>query len=155
MELRNFIYKFNAGPFTTERELRDGWSEGNCRRALQLYFLLERDLFLKPEQVLCPAAYHETGEFVFKKGENIDFIKLRVGDIIYAEKILGKDGNHIDKGESKFKNLDDYIVSLHTVIYAGEFGKEIWHATSIEGGSCFWPLEKFLHFYRPVAAKRI
>jgi hypothetical protein len=38
--LKKFTYKFDQGPFATEKELSGNWSLGNCRRALQYYFLL-------------------------------------------------------------------------------------------------------------------
>jgi hypothetical protein len=139
----------------TKEELRGDWHVGNCRRALQYYFYVMRGLFLLPEEVLCPEAYYKTGEFVFKKGEIVDITKLQTGDIIYAERIRAKDGSLVDKSEKSFSDVDDYIVALHTAIYVGEPRKEIWHATSIEGGSCQWSLTKFLEFYTPIAVKRI
>jgi len=153
--MKQFSYEFLAGPLASEEELRGDWSTGNCRRAVQLYLFENCGIFLRPEQVLCPAAYHETGSFVFKKGQPVDFAALKKEDILYAEKIRKKDGVEMDKSEKTFSSSDEYITSLHTAIYTVEHGKEIWHATAIEGNSCYWPLEKFTYFYRFVAAKRI
>ncbi len=150
-----FVYKFDAGPVASQKDLLGDWTIGNCRRAVQLYILEKKNIFLQPEQVLCPAAYNETGVFVINKDQEFSFESLVDGDIIYAEKIRNKNGKEADKSEKTFDSLDEYIISLHTALYAGKKGREIWHATAIEGASCFWPLEKFLHFYNPIAAKRI
>lgn len=153
--LKSFSYQLNAGPLPTEEALLEDWQIGNCRRAIQLYFLISKRVFLPPEKVLCPAAYHQTGNFIFRKGESVDFGLCKAGDIIYAERIRNKDGGLIDKSEKSFIREDDYITSLHTAIYTGDPGREIYHATSIEGGSCNWSLKRFLEFYKPVAVKRI
>ncbi|HEX8994079.1 MAG TPA: hypothetical protein VF803_02400 [Candidatus Paceibacterota bacterium] len=153
--LRQFSYERDAGPLASVEELRSGWETGNCRRAVQLYEYERREIFLNPEEVLCPEAYHSTGEFVFKKGEPIDPSQLQDGDIAYAERIRNTKEEAIDKSEDTFASEDEYVVSLHTAVYTGTPGAEIWHATFIEGGSCYWPLEKFLYFYKPVAVKRI
>ncbi len=153
--LKQFSYEHDAGPFSTKEELLGDWQTGNCRRALQLYFLVSRGLFLAPEEVLCPDAYYKTGEFVFKKGQEIKFVALQAGDVIYAEGIRNKAGEPVHKSEKTFPNTDEYITSLHTAIYTNEPSREIWHATSIEGGSCYWSLEQFNRFYKPVAVKRM
>jgi len=153
--LKQFSYQLNAGPLSTKEELLMDWNAGNCRRALQWYFLASKNLFLAPEQVLCPAAYYKTGNFIFTKGQEVNFSVLKKGDIVYAERIRNKNGMHIDKSEKAFQNMDDYITSLHTAIYTGERNREIWHSTAIEGKSCYWSLEQFGKFYRSVAVKRI
>lgn len=156
MKFRDFSYQFDAGPFSSKKELpSDNWDTGNCRRMLQWYFFVTQKIFLHPKQILCPDAYNETGRFVFPRGHKIDFDKLQSGDVIYAERIRSKNGDCINKGEETFPAIDDYIISLHTAIYTGEKEKEILHATSIEGKSCIWSLEKFTFFYHPVAIKRI
>jgi len=150
-----FTYKFNEGPLNAQEELLSDWSEGNCRRAVQFYIFGKKGLFLRPEQVLCPEAYNDTGTFVINKGQKFPFESLVDGDVIYAEKIRNKQGEEVDKSELTFPSLEEYIISLHTALYTGEKDKEIWHATAIEGSSCFWSQEQFLHFYKPIAAKRI
>jgi len=152
---KEFTYKFDAGPIASEEGLLGDWQEGNCRRAVQFYTFGKKNIFLKPEQVLCPAAYNETGTFVINKDQKFSFESLTDGDVIYAEKIRNKQGEEVDKSEKTFPSLDEYIISLHTALYTGEKDQEIWHATAIEGDSCFWSLKKFLHFYKPIAAKRI
>ncbi len=152
---KDFIYKFNEGPLVSEKELSGEWNIGNCRRAVQYYLWFEKKLFLAPQQILCPAAYRETGSFVTGNGQKFSFNLLEKGDIIYAEKIRGKNGENLDKGEKNFNTNDKYIISLHTALFTKKTGEEIWHATAIEGKSCFWSLEKFLHYYRPIAAKRV
>lgn len=155
MEFKQFSYQFDAGPFVREEELVGDWQVGNCRRMLQWYFYTVQKIFLHPEQILCPTAYYETGDFVFVKGEDVDFGKLKRGDIMYAERIRSKKGDLVEKSEKTFATFDEYLVSLHTALFIGEPGQEILHATSIEGRSCSWSLEKFLFFYRPVAVKRM
>lgn len=153
--IKQFSYKFDAGPVSSEKELVGDWQFGNCRIAVQLYTFLNSGIFLRPEQVLCPAAYEETGRFVIDSNMVFSFELLTEGDVIYAEKIRNKKGEEVDKSEPVFSSQEKYIISLHTALYTGEKDREIWHATSLEGGSCYWSLEKFLHFYKPVAAKRI
>lgn len=150
-----FAYKFDEGPLDSKEELLGVWNTGNCRRAVQYYIFKLKNIFLKPEEVLCPQAYYETGKFVINEGEVFVAQKLIDGDIIYAEKIRKKDGSLIDKNINSFDNKDDYIVSLHTALFTGKKDKEIWHATAVEGSSCDWSLEKFLYYYKPVAVKRI
>ena len=77
------------------------------------------------------------------------------GDVIYAERIRNNQGEAVDTSERTFPSLDEYIISLHTALYTGKNNQDIWHATAIEGSSCFWSLEKFLYFYKPIAAKRL
>lgn len=153
--MKNFAYKFNEGPLSSVEELLGNWSVGNCRRVVQYYTFIKRKNFLKPEEVLCPEAYNNTGIFIINEGEEFFVSKLIDGDIIYAEKIRDKEGKLVDKSSKIFSNKNDYVISLHTAIFTGEKNKEIWHATAIEGVSCFWPLEKFLNYYHPVAVKRI
>ncbi len=155
MKLKTFKYEFNAGPFATVEELRGAWSAGNCRRAVQYFLSVSRGIFLTPEEVLLPGAYYQTGVFVFDERQPIDFKALQAGDILYAEKIRGKNDAPGEKGRDAFPDQDTYILNLHTALYIGADGKEIWHATAISGTSCYWSFKEFLHFYRPVVVKRI
>ena len=152
---KEFSYKFDQGPLRSEADLENVWDTGNCRRSVQYYFWNKRGLFLKPEQVLCPVGYYETGSFVTGNTQDFSFDSLQEGDIIYAEAIRNKRDQLVDKSEKTFNTKDDYVIALHTALFIGEKGKEIWHATAIEGRSCDWSKEKFLHYYRPVAAKRL
>ncbi|NVN96525.1 MAG: hypothetical protein HXX18_14715 [Bacteroidetes bacterium] len=153
--MKEFTYKFNEGPLSSVGELLGDWNTGNCRRVVQYYTFLKKKIFLKPEEVLCPEAYNNTGIFIINENEEFSISKLIDGDIIYAEKIRNKEGELIDKSLKTFPSKDDYIISLHTAIFTGEKNKEIWHATAIEGSSCTWSLEKFLNYYLPIAVKRI
>ena len=153
--MKKFTYKFNEGPLPSIEELLSNWNIGNCRRAVQYYIFLKKKIFLKPEKVLCPEAYNDTGTFILNQGEKFSTFKLTDGDIIYAEKIRNKERKLVGKSLKTFLNKNDYIISLHTAIFIGEKNKEIWHATAIEGSSCFWSLEKFLNYYHPVVVKRI
>lgn len=153
--MKDFTYKFDEGPLASKEELLSNWSIGNCRRAVQYYIFNRKNIFLNPEDVLCPKAYNETGSFITGKEGSFSFDLLKNGDIIYAEKIRNNKEELIDKSLKTFYTKDDYIISLHTALFTGEKEKEIWHATAIEGSSCFWSLEKFLHFYKPIAAKRV
>lgn len=147
-----FAHEFNAGPVETEEELRGDWKTGNCRRAVQWYVYDVKGIFLKPEQILLPQAYHLVGEFVYKEPP-VNFNALLPADIIYAERVRDSKGNSVNYGRDAFTDVETYILHLHTALYVGN--QQIWHATAIEGASCFWLLEKFLHFYEPVAVKRI
>lgn len=153
--MKEFTYKFYEGPLSSVEELLSDWNIGNCRRVVQYYTYLRNKKFLNPEEVLCPEAYNNTGIFVINEGEEFSVSKLIDGDIIYAEKIRNKKEEKIDKSLNTFPDKDEYIISLHTAIFTGEKNKEIWHATVIEGSSCFWSLERFLDYYHPVAVKRI
>lgn len=153
--IKEFTYKFDEGPFVSKEELLGDWQVGNCRRAVQLYIFGNKNVFLKPEQVLCPTAYNETGTFVITKEQKFSFGSLVDGDLIYAEKVRNKQDEEVDKSEQTFSSQDEYVISLHTALYTGEKNQEIWHATAIEGSSCFWSLERFLYFYKPIVAKRV
>lgn len=153
--LKDFTYKFNEGPFDTEQELTREWNTGNCRPAVQLYLYELRGTFLKPEQILCPKAFKKTGGFVTGNNIPFSFSELSDGDIIYAEGLKNKHDEALDKSLPTFETKDEYLVSLHTALFTGEKNKEIWHATAVEGSSCYWSLEKFLTYYKPIAAKRV
>jgi len=147
MNLPSFIYKYDAGPLT-ETELRLGKIEvGNCRLAVQAYLYYCHHTFLKPSQVLLPNGYFDTGEFV-TKDNIIDFRKYKIGDVIYAERLVDKDGKKVEK-----KDNEDKIVGLHSAIYIGK--NNIFHATMFEGRTCVWNVEKFVKYYKIVAVKRI
>ncbi len=153
--LRKFNYCFDSGPFQNEEEFRDNWQTGNCRRAVQYYFFAELGIFLNREQILCPELFHDTGMFIIRLGEPFSSNQLRAGDIIFAEKIRSRPGDLVDRSRTYFPNEEEYVVSLHTAIYWGVRGRDIWHATNITGSSCYWSMNRFMRHYRPVAAKRV
>lgn len=155
MNLPIFAYKFNKGPIS-KIELTNAIEEGNCRLAIQIYFYRIHNLFIEPSRLLCPRSYRFTGRFVFKDKEGLerDYIdNLKKGDVIYAEKMMDKNNKYIHKPKKIFSNEDSWIISLHTAVYISK--SLIWHATSIEGKSCIWPIDKFCNYYKPVAIKRI
>ena len=153
--MKDFLYRFDAGPMETVRELTGPWTQGNCRRAVQLYHFEKTGSFLVPEDVYCPRSYDVVGSFVIGEGEAFDTSKLADGDIIYAQRIRTRTDKELDQGPGQYETREGYLISLHTANWTGEAGREIWHACFIEGGSAYWSLEKFLHFYHPIAVKRI
>lgn len=153
--LKYFTYKFYDGPLATREELVGEWTTGNCRRAVQYYIFHSKGIFLQPNEALCPDLYYETGTFVVPENELFSFDKLIEGDLIFAERIRNKEGGFVDRTRASFAGESEYITSLHSAIFLGQRGREIWHATAVQGSSCYWDLEKFLHFYKPIAAKRI
>lgn len=152
---RYFTYKFRDGPLSSAEELSGNWSTGNCRRAVQHYIFTRKNLFLSPNDILCPAGYYKTGTFVVDRNQVFHSDLLTDGDVIYAEKIRDKNGKDTRMTEKAFTSVDEYIISLHTALFTGKRKEEIWHATAVEGNSCYWSFEKFLNYYHPVAAKRI
>lgn len=150
-----FRYRYDAGPFLTPTELAGAWDEGNCRRAVQYYLHERSGVFLAPEQVLCPAGYDSTGVFVTGHDRPFSFESLCDGDVMYLEKIRGKDGRPVDATAGTFPTRDEYIIALHTALFTGIPGAEIWHATAIVGRSCTWDIPTLLSYYKPIAAKRI
>lgn len=155
-KLRYFSYKFDKGCGPLSKKLLQGKiTSGNCRLAVQDYFFSVHNLYLKPKDILLPFAYHKIGYFV-------DLFD-KAGDIIYAEKL---------RNNKSFKNGDEKILHFHTAIFLGKLNKTIlsflpfksniktgtsviWHSSFIAGGTDIWPLDKFLYYYKPVAAKRI
>lgn len=154
MGLPSFKYSYLAGPLPKDRlkqEIQE-IKEGNCRLAVQVYFYNTHNVYFEPEKILNPNGYKNTGEFVFKVGDVLDFKEAKTGDVIYAENIVNKKGETISKSRSAFDSEDDWILHFHTAIYLGS--DQVWHATNLEENSCFWNLEKFNKFYKPVALKR-
>ena len=151
MNLPIFKYSFFSGPLTIN-ELDQEIKEGNCRLAVQLYFYKIHNVYFEPEQILNPNGFKNTGEFVFNIGENIDFNNAEVGDVIYAENLMNKKREPINKGRDVFESEDGWILHFHTAIYLGN--DDVWHATNFQENSGVWSLDKFKEFYKPVAIKR-
>ncbi len=164
-KLRAFSYKFDKGNGPLSKKLLKGKiTSGNCRLAVQDYFFSIHNLYLKPKDILLPFAYHKVGNFV----ELFD----KPGDIIYAENIRNKKGEVMHREKDVFKNNDEWILHFHSAIYLGKMNEEIlnllpftsvikpntpvvWHISFICGKTAIWPIEKFLYYYKPIAAKRI
>jgi len=113
---------------------------------VQYYLFSAAQVFLREHEVLCPELYLETGHFIIRLGENFNYGLLKSGDVIFAERL---------RKAAPFTKYNDYLVRLHTAIYVGTPGKEIWHASIIAGSACSWSIEEFQTHYFPVAAKRI
>jgi hypothetical protein len=154
-----FIYTYLAGPVDTPEEIDAGVTEGNCRFALQLYFYRKHGIFFQKDDIYLPDGYNTTGKFIFKE-EPIDFDKLLPGDVVYAQNLRSKEGDEIDKSMEKYASKEEWIFYFHSAIFIGQIDDKtdtqyIWHATYIEGGPTLWTLEKFMHYYKPISAKRV
>lgn len=153
MKIPQFKYDYKHGPLKKNELIKNKIKSGNCRLAIQLFFFYNFNTYLAPEKILLPQAFYQTGNFVFKENEPIDFSLLKQGDIIYAEQIKNKSLKIIDKSKGKYQNFDDYLFNLHTAIYLDN--QKIYHATYIEGKSCVWSLKKFFTYYKIIAVKRL
>lgn len=154
-----FKYKYLAGPVLTKEELDADFPEGNCRFALQLYFYRIHGLFFGRDEIYLPGGYKVLGEFVFKETD-INVNQLKTGDVIYAQNIINKQGDKVDKSLERYKDRDEWLYYLHSVIYLGELSddsglKYIWHSTHIDDGPTVWDWNKFLHYYKPISVKRV
>ncbi len=139
MNYPNLKYNFLSGPIP-QPELSTPQSQGNCRLAIQLYFHQIHNQQFAPEEILCPQSYHTTGTIL-----PLDLTKTRPGDVIFAERI---------KTPAPKLGPEEYIVALHTAIILSTSPIEIWHATIIAGGTCFWSLAEFEKHYKIVRLKR-
>ena len=154
-----FAYKYLAGPVETAAEIDVGVTEGNCRFALQLYFYRIHRRWFERDEIYLPGGYKVIGEFIFKE-EPIDFEKLKAGDILYAQNIRNKEEKEVDKSLERYKDKDEWLYHLHSAIYLGTLPngtneKYIWHASHIAGGPIVCALATFLHYYKPISAKRV
>ncbi len=151
-----FSYKYLIGPVLTEEELNTPFEEGNCRFALQLYFYRVHKLFFERDQIYLPGGYKVWGDFVFEE-EDIDPSVLKSGDVIFAQNIRNKEDKEVDKSLERYKDKDEWLYYLHSLIYIGTIDgvPYVWHATHIAGGPVVWTWEKFLHYYKPISVKRI
>lgn len=151
-----FSYKYLVGPVLTEEELNIPFEEGNCRFALQLYFYRVHNKFFERDKIYLPGGYKVWGDFIIKE-EDINPSVLKPGDVIYAQNILNKEEKEVDKSLERYKDKDEWLYYLHSLIFIGTVDgvPYVWHATHIAGGPVVWTWEKFLHYYKPVSAKRI
>ena len=169
--LSYFKYVFDKGPIPESR-FEVPIYEGNCRLALQDFFLVFSNTYFEPHALLNPEGYRRTG-FFLKRGYSDDFFKsLTTGSVIYAEKIRNRKSEPVDKSVKQFDTEEVYIVALHTAVYLRNIGDRersmfpseiaigfsdkpaIWHATALEGSTCLWDIDKFLRYYKPIAAKQ-
>ncbi|CAN5699082.1 hypothetical protein BH11PAT2_BH11PAT2_05250 [soil metagenome] len=154
--VENFVYKYLIGPVESVETFNLPVTEGNCRLALQLYYYRIHGIFFQKDDIYLPGGYKVWGQFIFKE-EPIDFDKLKLGDVIYAQNFRGKRGQELLKGIEHFKDKDEWLWHLHSAIYVGKVDgiHYIWNATSIVGETIIWPLETFEYYYKPISAKRI
>jgi hypothetical protein len=153
--LRSFAYEFNSGPLSSKTALLAPWKVGNCRRAIQYYMFTIYGVFLSAQECLYPDVFWVTGEFVVSVGEAVSFMKLKPGDLIFAQR---NSVNQPRKGSPAcaVPSFDgDVLKSLHTAIFTGILGSEIWHSSKVWKGSCYTSKSTFLRFYQPIAVKRI
>ena len=166
-----FKYKFDKGP-VSKSEIKKPINEGNCRFALQDFFFILHKKYFKERELLNPAGYLNTGSFLKRECADDFFDNLPTGAVIYAEKIRNRKNELVDNTPKKFKNEEDYFIALHSAIYIKNINERIlsklpdeisvskssapaiWHATAVEGATCLWDINKFLHHYKPVAAKQ-
>jgi len=151
-----FTYQYLAGPVETKAELLAGVTEGNCRLAIQQYFYELHDLWLEKAEVYLPGGYKHLGKFVYEEAV-VDFDRLEVGDIVFAQNLRNKKGEVIDRGLESFTDKDQWLFYLHSALYIGKENNThyLWHASSICGGTCVWELDKFLYNYLPISVKRL
>jgi hypothetical protein len=159
-----FKYSFLSGPVESPELLSK--KEGNCRSLLQWFFWVSNKQFFPPKALLNPAAYRRTGEFISLSDPTNFFSNLPDRVVIFAERKRANTTG-FDKEEDK------YLISLHTAVYLQSLTEiekylskgikvteidasqpVILHATSTAGGVVVWEIDKFLEFYRPVAAKK-
>jgi hypothetical protein len=156
--LPHFSYEFDQGPLSQELFMNDNFEGGNCRLAVQIFLYQVKGIFIPPEEILAPYSFLHLGSFVYKAESGIELAasSLEKGDIIFAQRIKNSAGESINRDPESYKTTEDWIISLHTAVIAdNENGIQIWHATAIENGTCFWTLEKFQEYYKVVAVKRI
>ncbi len=146
LQLKNFAYKFDKGPLLLRDLKEENFTEGNCRLALQYYFYKIHNKFYRSDLLLNPKAFNKIGKFIIKEGDfNENSLNLlSEGDIIYANRI-GRDNKKLSRR--------DWITRLHTAIYCGD--NKIYHSSLIDNGSGIWTFNKFIKYYKPIAAKRI
>lgn len=169
--LAAFSYAYTHGPIDTEAEFRAGFPTGNCRRAVQDYYLKRYGRFLVPDEIYIPQSYESFGEFVVREGETLTPERLAAGDVIYAQKRRSRSGKELALGAELYDSRDEWLFSLHSVVYLGLLDDEakallpegvpykdgvtyVWHSTVVDGGTVLWDWDTFMHYYAPVSAKR-
>lgn len=173
-EIPHFSYSFLEGP-REPKEISLPIREGNCRLFLQIFIAQHFGMLFSPNELLNPAAFEQTGIFIRSEGADREafFKGLQTGDVIYAEKVAGKNGERLDFSLGAFDNRADYLTRLHSAIFVS--GREasslalsaqiprvdhnqenpaIIHATAIQGSTELWSLATFETYYKPIAAKR-
>lgn len=152
----DFSYQYLAGPLDSPEAIETGFTEGNCRFALQLYFYRVHDIFLEIDEVYLPGGYEHLGEFIVRE-QPIDWSLVQPGDIIYAQNLKKKDGTPHKRDPEHYDTLADWRFDFHSAIYLGTHNGQhyIYHASSICDGPDVWTLAQFSEYYKPISIKRI
>jgi hypothetical protein len=169
--LPQFLYNLNSGPLPVE--LLDSRPEkGNFRLAVQCYFYAFHGLLFQPADILCPRSFQDIGKALPVNFESSRwFDSLKRGDVLFAERIRGRDGAKVNRSRGTFSSEELWITYLHSAIFLGALDQNllehlpldevypqsiplVWHATAIAGQTCVWTIDEFEQFYRVVAAKR-
>lgn len=170
--LHHLRYRYLANPLETEGEAQPRAAEGNCRRAVQDYYLRISGIFLPPRRIVAPEAFDDPDAVILRFGDDAQPPRLRRGDIVYAENLRNASGSQMRRRREDYATEDDWLWRLHLAVYLGGWDAELtthlpegecpdpnaqllWHATNIEKGTCVWTLEEFRKYYRMVAVKRI
>ncbi len=156
LPIESFAYAYDAGPLETEAALKAPVKEGNCRLAIQVYYYRLHQQFIPKDQIYLPGGYKHLGRFIYEESV-IDYATLQPGDIIYAQNIKNKRGEQLNRNLETYPSKDGWLYHLHSALYIGCFEQRhnIWHATSIENGTCIWSVETFEEWYRPISVKRV
>jgi hypothetical protein len=80
-------------------------------------------LFFERDEIYLPGGYKVLGEFVFKETD-IDVSKLKAGDVIYAQNIRDKQGKEVDKSLERYKDKDEWLYYLHSLIFLGKISND-------------------------------
>ena len=147
IKLKQFKYQFDKGPLLLKELEKEDFEEGNCRLAIQYYFYKVHGLYIKPNLVLNPRGYEKLGRFIIKEKEftKDSLEELKEGDVLYADRIRDEKAIKLSK--------KDWIVRLHSAIYLG--GNKVWHSNFVDKKSGYWSFNKFIKYYKPIAAKRV
>ncbi len=148
----HFTYKYSEGPLPLYELSRAKFVSGNCRRAIQDYLYFVHGLYLNPKQILLPEGYLKTGSFITRNGA-FDITLYKPGDILYAERIRGKNNKPIQLNRNCFETENEWIVTLHSAIFISK--NSVYHATAVTGKTCVWDLKTFGTYYKPIAVKRV
>ncbi len=168
-KLPHFKYDLNAGPRPIEM-LTEIPESGNCRLAIQQYFFVSSGTRFNPEEILCPQSFRKTGTEIIGQSDLWNWSQLVRGDVLFAERILGKDGGKVDRSRGSFSTEDLWITYLHSAVFLGMADEKlfellppssypqnthlVWHATAVSGVTCVWSTDKFEKYYKPISARR-
>jgi len=170
--LQSFPYEFLAGPLSEEK-IKQGPDVGNCRSAVQAFYLRLHDVYLGEEHLVLPEALNH-GTVVKESQPGVDdfFAGLQPGDIVYADKLRDSRGKKFSLHKQMSLTEDERMKKFHLGVYIGiptdemiariptdtpinQEAPAIWHASYIAGGTALWTTNKFCFYYQPVLARRL